>query len=65
VRRDLERRLRALEAARSGGIDVWVIIGNGMVRGPLGEEIPREQAEALSHAAGRFAWFISEVDSRL
>jgi hypothetical protein len=65
MRRELERRLRALEAARSGGIDIWVQLGNGMVRGLLGEEIPYEEAEELSRAAGNATFFISEVDSRL
>jgi hypothetical protein len=65
VQGKLEHRLRAIEARTPRGIDTWVGMGNGMVRGPLGEGIPYEEAEALSRAAGRHAVFVSKVDSRL
>jgi hypothetical protein len=65
VQGKLEHRLRAIEARTPRDFDIWVEIGNGRVRGALGEEIPYGKAEALSHAAGRFPMFMSEVDSRL
>jgi hypothetical protein len=65
MRRDLERRLRALEVAGSGGIEFWIYQSNGMVRGPKGEEMTREEAESQCRAAGKFAHFCSETDMRL
>ena len=64
MRRHLERRLRALEAARRGGCEFWIYRGDE-VRSPDGEQVTREEAESRSRAAGRFAFFISETDWRL
>jgi hypothetical protein len=63
--RDLERRLRAVEVAGSGAIEIWIHQGDGTVRGPRGEQMTREEAEALARAAGTFLFVISEVDARL
>lgn len=65
MRGDLERRLRAVEVAGSGGIEIWISQGDGTVRGPNGEQMKREEAEALARAAGTFLFVISEVDARL
>jgi len=65
VRGDLERRLRAVEVAGSGGIDIWIHQGDGTVRGPDGEQMTREEAEALSRAAGKIPHVISKTDARL
>ena len=65
MRRDLERRLRAVEAAGSAGIEIWIEQGDGTVRGPHGEQMTREEAEALGHAAGTFPIFLSEADALL
>ena len=63
--RDLERRLRAVEVAGSGAIEIWIHQGDGTVRGPRGEQMTREEAEALGHAAGTVPIFFSEIDLRL
>ena len=63
--RDLERRLRAVEVAGSGGIEIWIQQGDGTVRGPQGEQMTREEAEALTRAAGKIQIVISETDARL
>ena len=63
--RDLERRLRAVEVAGSGAIEIWIHQGDGTVRGPRGEQMTREEAEALARAAGTFLDVVSEVDARL
>jgi hypothetical protein len=47
VRRELKRRLRAAELSGSGGIEIWIFQGDGTVRGPHGEQMMREEAEAL------------------
>jgi hypothetical protein len=65
IRRDLERRLRAAEVAGSGGIEIWIHQGDGTVRGPHGERMIREEAEALGQAAGTTLIVISEIDARL
>jgi len=66
VRRDLKRRLRAIEVAGAkSDIEIWIGQGGGMVRGPHGEQMTREEAEALGRATGRRLFFISEVDARL
>ena len=62
MQRDLERRLRALEAARRGGIEIWVYQGIGLVRGPHGEQMTQEEAESRCRAAGRIALFCSKSD---
>ena len=66
VRRDLERRLRLVEITDAGwGIQIWIDQGDGTVRGPHGEQMTREEAEALARAAGTFLFVISETDARL
>ena len=65
VRRDLERRLRAVEVAGSGGVEFWIYQGNGMVRGRKGQQMTREEAETQCRAAGKFAHFWSKTDMRL
>jgi len=65
VRRDLELRLRAVEVAGSDGIEIWIDQGDGTVRGPQGEQMIREDAEALGHAAGISLIVINEIDARL
>jgi hypothetical protein len=65
VRRDLERRLKAVEVAGSGGIEIWVRQGDGAVRGPRGEQMTLEEAETLARAAGKIPIIISETDARL
>jgi hypothetical protein len=48
VRRDLKRRLRAIDVTGAkSGIEIWIGQGGGMVRGPRGEQMTREEAEAL------------------
>jgi hypothetical protein len=65
MRRDLDRRLRAVEVAGSAGIEIWIEQGDGRVRGPRGEQMTREEAEALGHAACTFPIFLSEIDAQL
>jgi hypothetical protein len=66
VRRDLEHRLRLVEIADAGsGIEIWIDQGDGTVRGPHGEQMIREEAEALGHAAGTLLIVMSEIDARL
>jgi hypothetical protein len=47
MRRDLERRLRKIEIAdaRADGFELWIGQGDGMVRGPSGELLTREEVE--------------------
>ena len=65
MRRELKRRLRAAQLSGSGGIEIWIFQGDGTVRGPHGEQMMREEAEALGHAAGTVPIFFSEIDLRL
>jgi hypothetical protein len=65
MRRDLELRLRAVEVARSGRIEIWVRQGDGLVQSLGGEQMTFEEAEALCRAAGTIPMFISETDARL
>jgi len=66
VRRDFERRLRLVEIADAGsGIEIWIDQGDGTVRGPDGEQMIREEAEALGHATGACLIIISEIDAQL
>jgi hypothetical protein len=65
VRRDLKRRLEAVEVAGSGGFEIWIGQGDGTFRGPHGEQMTREEAEALGRAPGIFPCFLSKGDSRL
>lgn len=65
MRKDLERRLRAVEVAGSGRIEIWVRQGDGLVRGPRGEQMTFEEAEALGRAVGTIPVFFSEIDMHL
>jgi hypothetical protein len=65
MRRDLERRLRAVERKGTGGYEYWICAGDGMVRGSSGELLTREEVEARARAAGKYCYFASETDSRL
>jgi hypothetical protein len=62
MRRDLERRLRAVERKGLGGFETWIHVGDGMVRSFSGEVLTREEAEARTRATGNFSHFISEGD---
>jgi hypothetical protein len=62
MRRDLERRLRAVEVAGSGRIEIWVRQDDGLVRSLGGEQMTFEEAEALWRAAGTIPVFFSETD---
>ena len=63
--RDLERRLRAVEAARPRRFELWISLGDGTFRGPSGEQMTREEAEALRRAAGTFQFFVNKGDAQL
>jgi hypothetical protein len=65
MRRDLERRLRAVERKGSGGFEYWICESDGMVRSLSGELLTREEVEARARAHGKFCFFVSETDSRL
>ena len=65
MRRDLERRLRAVEAAGSAGIEIWIEQGDGTVRGPQGEQMTREEVSALARATGICLITISDADALL
>ena len=62
MRRDLEHRLRAVEVAGSGRIEIWVHQEDGLVRSPRGEQMTFEEAEPLWRAGGTFPVFFSETD---
>ena len=62
MRRDLELRLRAVEVAGSGRIEIWVRQDDGLVRSPGGEPMTFEEAEPLWRAGGTFPVFFSETD---
>ena len=63
MRNDLKRRLRAVEIARSGGVEMWVEQEDGMVRSLDNEQIvTREEAEERAHATGTTLIFFSELD---
>jgi hypothetical protein len=65
VLRDLERRLRAVEAARPRRFELWISQGDGTFRGPRGEQMTRKKAEALGRATGTFQHFVNKTDARL
>jgi hypothetical protein len=65
VRGDLKRRLQAVEVVGSGGVETWTSQGDGTVCGPRGEQMTREEAEALGRATGTFPFFVSKIDSTL
>ena len=62
MRRDLERRLRAVEVAGSGRIEIWVRQDDGLVRSPGGAQMTFEEAEALWRASGAIPILLSEED---
>ena len=63
--RDLERRLRAIEAARPRRVEFWIIQDDDTVRGPNGEQMTREEAETLAAATGTDLFFEYEEDLAL
>lgn len=63
--RDLERRLRAVEAARPRRFEIWISQGDDTFRGPHGEQMTQEEAEALGRATGTMQHFVNETDARL
>jgi hypothetical protein len=65
MRRDLERRLRAVEVAGSGRIEIWVRQDDGLVRTPHGEPMTFEEAETLWRAVGTIPVLIVEGDQDL
>jgi hypothetical protein len=65
MRRDLVRRLRAVELAGSGRIEIWIVRDDDTVRGPRGEQMTFEEAEALARALGTNPVFILEEDQDL
>lgn len=65
MRHDLERRLRAVERKGSGGFEYWIGQGDGMVRGPSGELLTREEVETRRRTSGRLLFVVSAVDARL
>jgi hypothetical protein len=65
VRPDLKRRLQVVEVAGSGGFELWIGQGDGMVRGPFGELLTREEVETRRRTSGRLLFVISAVDARL
>jgi len=65
MRRDLERRLRAVEVAGSGRIEIWVHQDDGLVRSPRDERMTFEEAEALWRAVGTIPIFLTEADLNL
>ena len=63
MRNDLKRRLRAVEIARSGGIEIWVKQDDGMARSLDGKQIATcEEAEERARATGTTLIFFSELD---
>jgi hypothetical protein len=50
---------------RSGKIEIWIEQGDGTVRGPHGEQMTREEADALASATGTFRITISDADALL
>jgi hypothetical protein len=62
MRRDLDLRLRAVEVAGSGRIEIWVRQDDGLVRSPRGKPMTFEEAEALWRAAGTIPVFLGETD---
>jgi hypothetical protein len=54
MRRDLENRLQAIETARAGAgtVQIWIEQSDGMLRGPRGEVICRDEFEVRSSGVG-------------
>jgi hypothetical protein len=48
MRSDLERRLRAAKTPRMEprAAEVWIVLSNGMLRGPHGEMMTRDEFDA-------------------
>ena len=66
MRNDLKRRLRAVEIAGSGGVEMWVEQEDGMVRSLDNEQIvTREEAEARARLTRSILIFCSETEARL
>ena len=65
MRKDLERRLRAVEVAGSGRLEIWVRQDDGLVRSPRGDQMTFEEAEALWRAVGTIPVVIVEGDQDL
>lgn len=65
MRRDLERRLRAVEVAGSGRIEIWIYQDDGLVRRLGGEPMTFEEAEPLWRAGGAIPIQIMEGDENL
>jgi hypothetical protein len=65
VLRDLECRLRAVETARPRRFEFWIGQGDGLVRGPSGELLTREEVETRSRTSGRLLFVVSAVVARL
>ena len=67
MRKDLERRLRRIEmrGAPADRIEFWIDQGDGILRGPRGEQITREQAYALGQKVDALTIVIDEMDQRL
>ena len=65
MRRDLERRLCAIERLKPRGFELWVRQEDGTVRGSQGQVMTQEEAEALTRVSRKSAFFISEADARI
>ena len=65
MRRDLERRLRAVEVSGSGGFIYLICQGDSTVRGPNGEQTTREEFEARARLTGTSIYFASKIDALL
>ena len=50
---------------RSGKFEIWIEQVDGTVRGPHGEQMTREEVDALAHATGICMITISETDALL
>ena len=65
MRKDLERRLRAVEVAGSGRVEIWRHQDDGLVRGPRGEQMTFEEAEALWRAFGTIPLLVNKFNLNL
>jgi hypothetical protein len=62
----LNRRLRAVEVARSGGFETWIEQEDGLVRSLDGKRIMmREEVDAMARAANATLIFLMEGDTLL
>jgi len=64
MRRDLERRLRAVELKRSRGYGLWIRQGDGKVRRASGSLLTCEELEIRRRVSGKVAFVESETDAR-